>query len=624
MASIGFLVVGSAWLANPLAAQSQISVGRNVQVSKADALTIHDEVLMAADPVDPNRLLACSIVDPSNGGHKTVGYASMDGGSSWSPVISHAGSAGDPTCAFGLDGHAYFASLLAKKPKGDESLVIFPKASYSTDGGKTWQDSKLPGGDKLDVDRDYIISDTVSDKYRGRVYLYMQMHGQGLDGGHIPMGITLWHSVDNGVTFSPPIQTFPPTDKTVFWLAGSAVLSAGTFVALAGQIDVPGDVGQRREKEIGFKMGELKVVTSSDGGETFDPAVKINDMYDHWNDADIARLAVDNSSGVFKDRLYAVWSDGRTGGRKHILLSYSADKGKTWSPPRRIDDDDRLPYGGLFRNAGMPAVAVSKNGVVGVSWYDRRDNATNDVDYWPRFAASFDGGESFTPSVRVSEQPRVFGKNEEWMANSINGVDSVIPPKPNPFLVEFKVMRNEWEWGGHTAGLAVTADGIFHPLWIDNRTGIHQMWTTPVKANGTAVENGSAELANMKDVSGQCLIQITDLSYDRQQNILTAKVQVKNVSKESIAAPLKLRVTELSSPLGKVQVVNADNKITTVGAVWDFSSAVPSGELAGDSSTQPIELRFKFVDLNPNPFLQERKLQRDWISFSGHVLAHSK
>ncbi len=27
--------------------------------------------------------------------------------------------------------------------------------------------------------------------------------------------------------------------------------------------------------------------------------------------------------------------------------------------------------------------------------------------------------------------------------------------------------------------------GAFHPVWIDNRTGTHQMWTVSVSVNGT-------------------------------------------------------------------------------------------------------------------------------------------
>jgi len=36
--------------------------------------------------------------------------------------------------------------------------------------------------------------------------------------------------------------------------------------------------------------------------------------------------------------------------------------------------------------------------------------------------------------------------------------------------------------GGDTAGLAADASGAFHAVWVDNRTGVPQVWTTVVTA----------------------------------------------------------------------------------------------------------------------------------------------
>jgi hypothetical protein len=49
----------------------------------------------------------------------------------------------------------------------------------------------------------------------------------------------------------------------------------------------------------------------------------------------------------------------------------------------------------------------------------------------------------------------------------------------HPNLVKADEHDNHFN-GGDTAGLAADAAGVFHPLWIDNRTGIHQMWTAAV------------------------------------------------------------------------------------------------------------------------------------------------
>jgi hypothetical protein len=70
----------------------------------------------------------------------------------------------------------------------------------------------------------------------------------------------------------------------------------------------------------------------------------------------------------------------------------------------------------------MPTVAVNRDGVVGVAWYDRRDNPDN-LGWWVRFRASRDGGETFLPSARVSEAPSSYGASEQWtvLANASGG-----------------------------------------------------------------------------------------------------------------------------------------------------------------------------------------------------------
>ena len=51
----------------------------------------------------------------------------------------------------------------------------------------------------------------------------------------------------------------------------------------------------------------------------------------------IPMIAVDPGSSAFKDRLYVVWADERSG-QLEIMLSYSTDGGRTWSRPRRVSD----------------------------------------------------------------------------------------------------------------------------------------------------------------------------------------------------------------------------------------------------------------------------------------------
>jgi hypothetical protein len=168
----------------------------------------------------------------------------------------------------------------------------------------------------------------------------------------------------------------------------------------------------------------------------------------------MAGLAVDRSGGPHRGRAYAVWPEARFDRRTQIFIASSDDGGRSWTAPRLVSDDEPSSSNPRSNNF-MPAVAVNGGGVVGVSWYDRRDNPDN-LGYWPRFSASLDGGATFLASVRVSTSPNLVLDSKETRLNS-----------------------------GDTAGLAADAAGVFHPVWIDNRTGVHQVWTAPVSVRGT-------------------------------------------------------------------------------------------------------------------------------------------
>src|SRR5687767_2613818 len=91
-------------------AQTQrLRVGPNVQVSTALGKDLHLEMQMAADPNNPDRLVACSMVMPSNyHGTETVTYVSHDRGKTWKPTLRVRGddqeSSSDPACDYGPDG----------------------------------------------------------------------------------------------------------------------------------------------------------------------------------------------------------------------------------------------------------------------------------------------------------------------------------------------------------------------------------------------------------------------------------------------------------------------------------------------------------------------------------------
>jgi hypothetical protein len=460
-------------------ARRTIRVGPNIQVSKDRAEVAHTEVLIAADPVDPKRLLAGSMLRYDGSEDQCIGYLSTDGGVSWKPVLEPGGRAetrgrkraADPGVAFGPNGTAYFVMLAAESRLEHHHAVVF----RSTDSGQTWSEPAHVH-QPTRIDRPYITVDQTGGKYHGQVYCNAVVITDPLPGtggtsadGLPQGGLGIFFSRDGGRTFSEPtlqrlrLANQPHAPRAT---GNSVVLSDGTVVMLYNFVENPLD-RQNRTLWLGVER-------SVDGGRSFEPASlslgerpprgravpqfkfigKTQRSVGMGIPVGLECMAVDQSRGPRRDWLYVVWAE-YDGTRNRIMISVSTDKGLSWSAPALVSDDADAGEAGNSRSALMPAVAVNKDGVVGVSWYDTRNALGPNAGWDVRFAASADGGKTWEPSVRVSETT-------------------------SSFTAAMQTKFGRRIGPGDTAGLAASADGAFHPLWIDHRTQTPQVWTATI------------------------------------------------------------------------------------------------------------------------------------------------
>ena len=410
-----------------------ITVGPNVRVSTGRPDEAHYETHAAAHPTDPARFLATAIIYPATGRRGTIVYATNDGGKTWTPSLQgdFLENTGDPAVAYGPDGAAYFAVLTSR---GHPLEVKPEKPAHNWDGRKTLLYRLAEGGARWEgpakfpfADREYIVVDDTKGKFHGRVYVTGDPRPNS--------GYIVFASEDGGRTFPRPGAE---SDTRGASMGNAVVASDGTIIgAYAGP-------------------GYVRAAVSTDGGRTLLSSVVIDTFVRAGGRKDAAHnnvnhfmtIAIDRSGGAHNDRVYVTWPDRRTGHAK-AWFSYSADRGKTWSRARVVTDNPATDTTDQF----MPTVAVNKDGVVGLLWYDRRDNADN-LSYYARFTASLDGGQTWLPSVRVSAEPYVSGPVSKKSAFPGNG--------------------------GDTAGLVATMDGVFHPVWVDDRTGVPQVWTAAI------------------------------------------------------------------------------------------------------------------------------------------------
>ncbi|MCX7418661.1 MAG: Ig-like domain-containing protein, partial [Planctomycetia bacterium] len=122
-------------------------------------------------------------------------------------------------------------------------------------------------------------------------------------------------------------------------------------------------------------------------------------------------VAYDASSGPHQGRLYLTYADEQANESDNldIFIRHSDDNGVTFSDPVRVNDDIG------FHSQFFQTIAVDQsNGVIVMGWYDARNDIfggtsdtdgllNTDVEYF--VTASYDGGETWMPNVRVSAGP---------------------------------------------------------------------------------------------------------------------------------------------------------------------------------------------------------------------------
>lgn len=569
-----------------------IMVGPNVQVSKAFADKAHNEIHVAANPRNPLNLVGGSMVWlPHESTQTVIAYASFDGGKTWSPTLKFDDKLyhSDPAAGFDAEGNAYFLQITNTGPPEPK---YYSHIYRSKDGGKSWLEPTIIPM----MDRHYVAVDDTRGKYHGSLYI----------NGATTRSIRIRRSRDRGASFESEVKAAElPSDRRNAGSGPLVVLSDGTVVVPFA--DMESTQNPDTEGSPGKPNAVLKVVTSTDGGITFSEPATIAPCalgYGLISNAQHFSFTVDRSEGPFKDRLYVTWSDSHSRGGQfsskkpqgsNILFSHSTDKGKSWSKPILLNDD-QPPLD--WMNAPVhfqPVVAVNKDGVVGVMYYDRRES-TNNLDWTVRFAASIDGGETFLPSVQVAESPNRYGQETKLVLNArgYGGGHRPLNVDYRGGALKFDLRISQFNLGGgHTAGLDADANGVFHPFWVDNRTGVAQVWTAAVTVNSKAFTHGDPELETLQDVSEKVILRYTNPTYDATTGHLGVDVHVQNTSEDTIVFPAKLRVVVLTSAGGGIlTIVGADNGFEGVGAIWDLDKVLVNRKLKPNQKSGVRRLEF--------------------------------
>ncbi|HEU4563909.1 MAG TPA: sialidase family protein [Gemmatimonadaceae bacterium] len=579
-----------------------IRVLRSSQISTANPKQPHVESMLAIDPRDPAHLIAASMVGRASGKLGTNIYASFDGGRRWTPSrIAPRDSAlyigGDPVVHITRDGTALFA--LGTRVEGKPATVV----SRSADGGRSWaRPLALPYRD-----RPYVAFDTTGQRLDGTIYIAGQFGP-----------LLLSRSTDDARTFdfaqilSRDLGGADETAPIRGVLTDMLVTPDGVLVMpFMGPLDMR-DSTQRPPARDSVVVLMLRTLVSDDGGRSFlavreGPRMHMTGGFRGVQALGGARAAIDQSRGSHRGRIYLVWSDWETARKAYVVrLAFSDDLGKSWKTT--IVNDDASG-----RDPGNPAIAVNRDGIVGVIWNDRRDDPMNRC--WRLYGAiSTDGGESFLPNVRMSDAPTCVSTPANWVLNAWSQYDYwTTPERPRPGFAVTAYVAVRFPNGGDTQGLVADADGTFHAAWINGETGTLQLWYTAfapdsqlvsgVRARNAEHTTGPAAEpvpAGKVDATQELAFEVSDPRIDFERGTLEVTVRVMNPTTHALRGPIDVVLDRLTSErdkamgLQRLQVANADNGEAGVGAAWTFAVA-SDGLLPPGGTTAPRVLRFSFT-----------------------------
>jgi len=247
-----------------------------------------------------------------------------------------------------------------------------------------------------------------------------------------------------------------------------------------------------------------------------------------------------------------------------------------------------------FNLPANPAIAVNGEGVVGVTFNDRRDDPKTHC-YRLYFAASVDGGATFLPNKRVSDAPTCPLEAGNWapVIFSIIDVPLDVSKERRRRLVSMSVIPSRFQNGGDTQGLAASPDGAFHAAWIGSVSGVMQLRYQRLTVEGAAVLRRDVAAAR-EDLTEKVALRITAPRLDFATRAITLEVRLVNESAAPVEGPLTVVLESIQESLPELRAANADNGRPGKGAEWMFPTG-GAGPLPPNGVTPPRTLRFTFT-----------------------------
>lgn len=342
----------------------------------------YDNFFLGTDFGEP--YIATNPRDPLNSicAFNTNNYYYTLNGFDWTKInVSFPGFSvlGDPVVTFDSIGNAYYVQLYQN---GSTYGICVSK---STNKGVSWPSTYNVASTTVGLsDKEWITADFTNGPNSNNIYVVWRQFGAS--------GMRSVRSTNGGVNWSSPLT----------YIGGQ-----GAYVSVGPNGNIQG--GSVYNASI--NGSSILVNRSTDGGQNYSAQVVAvtfvtggiicagrNTVKNCIRMNGFPSMAADNSYTSSRGNVYVVYCvNPLTTDIADINLVRSTDYGATWSAPVRVNDD------ATTTDQWLPAISVdSKTGKVFISWFDSREDPTNNLLTKIYATVSTDGGQTFTSNKPVS------------------------------------------------------------------------------------------------------------------------------------------------------------------------------------------------------------------------------
>ena len=409
-----------------LAGQAAAFAADPPRLTSAGHVTVDDQApsrtylapYLTVDPDNPRQIVASAVDARARTCHT---FRSTNGGTTWKRLDASPSPATFPYCfyiawmaaetplAWGRDHSLYYALAGWGDEDGGQRFNKTVLLAKSTDVGDSWDTTIVRNARVLkdaDVENNLVTGLAVDTKTGTQDTVYVAWGTRYPNKTGAVAAVQVAASTDGGKTFSDPVNVASFYTKTVKDAAGKEYPIANFFgdpqIAVADDGTVyasyPGGTPG------GFATAAptpLLVGRSTDKGKTWE----VVEATPPGNYPEGVQMLKWSAEGGSQGTLHVLYEDkpDQPAGRadRDIYYVRSTDGGRTWSPPKKLNDDVDP---GALRLQVTPNLDVSPDGRVTAAWWDFRDDTgafTNDVyATW-----STDNGETWAPNVKVTDQP---------------------------------------------------------------------------------------------------------------------------------------------------------------------------------------------------------------------------